>query len=370
MAGPAGVGDDGRVSRRRSVGSKSRVNGAAASRRRRRLAAGIVAVVLAVVVALVLAGTGLFDGGANSGSHADARTGPSTTSPGHQLRSSSTTSTTKLRPQPPYPVQSETVTFTDPSRDTPARGDVAAVSGRVLVTDIRRPVGPTGPLPLVVFAHGLDSDPSHYEPLLDAWAAAGYLVAAPVFPDSTDTTPGEPVTGFPDEARDLSFVITSLLGGNAGSVGPIDPHRIAVAGHSDGGTDVALVALNPAYADPRIKAYLSLSSQIPDGVAGPWGTPTTGALLVAVGTDDEYGLLPDSTQVYQTADMVKAFITVSGGDHLDTFVAATPQAQAVRDETVRFLQVALGSGSRPVTPASLGAALEPSPDPSIAVEVG
>ena len=77
-------------------------------------------------------------------------------------------------------------------------------------------------------------------------------------------------------------------------------------------------------------------------------------LLVAVGTDDEYGLLPNSTQVYQTADMVKAFITVSGGDHLDTFVAATPQAQAVRDETVRFLQVALGSGSIPVTPAIAG----------------
>ena len=123
---------------------------------------------------------------------------------------------------------------------------------------------------------------------------------------------------------------------------------------------------------PRIKAYLSLSSEIPAGVAGPWGTPTAGALLVAVGTDDEYGLLSNSTQVYQTADMVKAFLTVSGGDHLDTFVAPTPQAQAVRDETVRFLQVALGSGSSPGgTPGgSLGAALEPAPDPSIAVEVG
>ena len=195
-------------------------------------------------------------------------------------------------------------------------------------------------------------------------------MVAPTFPDSTDTAPGQPVSDYGDQAKDMSFVITSLLDGQVPSAGPIDPHRIAVAGHSDGGTDVAFMALNPAYADPRIKAYVSLSSEIPAGVAGPWGTPTTGALLVAVGTDDEYGLFPNSTEVYQTADMVKAFVTVSGGDHLDTFVGATPQAQAVRDETVRFLQVTLGPGSGPVTPATLSAALEPAPDPSIAVEVG
>ena len=150
--------------------------------------------------------------------------------------------------------------------------------------------------------------------------------------------------------------------------GPVDASRIAVAGHSDGGTDAALLALNPAYADPRIKAYLSLSGEIPDGVDGPWGVPTSGSLLVAVGTDDEYGLLPKATLVYQTADMVKAMLTVTGGDHLQTFVADTPQSQAVREEMVRFLQVALGSA--PVTPATLGSALEPPPDPSIAVTVG
>jgi fermentation-respiration switch protein FrsA (DUF1100 family) len=341
----------------------------AAPYRRRRVVVALGAVILAGVVAVVLVGTGLVDGGSSSGLKPVTRTGKSATTPRHPNQST-TTSTTHPQPQPPYAIQTSTVTLTDPTRNTPARGDVAAVSGRVLVTDILRPVGPTGPLPLIVFAHGWNSDPSHYTPLLDAWASAGYLVAAPTFPDSTDTTPGEPVSDFPDEARDLSFVISSLLAGPGGSTGPIDPHRIAVAGHSDGGTDVAMLALNPAYADPRIKAYLSLSSQIPDGVAGPWGTPTAGSLLVAVGTADEYGLLPDSTQVYQTADMVKAFFTVSGGDHLDTFVAETPQAAAVRDETVRFLQAALGPGSAPVTPATLNAALVPAPDPSIAVQVG
>jgi fermentation-respiration switch protein FrsA (DUF1100 family) len=369
MAAGARVGEHGSVSRRRSPGRQSRVDHAAVFRRRRRIAAlGAVILVVAVVVATLL-GTGVFDGGSSpsSASKPGSGTGPAGAPAVSAPRS---TTTTSEPPQPPYAIQSETITLDDPTRDTPARGDVAAVSGRVLSTIILRPEGLHGPLPLIVFAHGWDSDPSMYTTLLDAWVSAGYVVAAPIFPDSSDTLPGTPVSDFPDEARDLSFVITQLLAGKASPFITVDPHRIAAAGHSDGGTDVAMLALNPAYADPRIKAYLSLSSQIPDGVDGPWGTPTTGSLLVAVGTDDEYGLLPDSTQVYQTADMVKALLTVTGGDHLDTFEADTAQAAAVRDETVRFLQAALSSSSAPVTPTILNAALSPAPDPSIAVQVG
>jgi dienelactone hydrolase len=349
--------------------TSERPDNGAVFRRRRRTAAALGAVLLVAVVVVVLVGTGVFGGSASSGPKPGGRTGPGSTSAGHPV-GSSPTSTTHPQPQPPYAIQSETITLDDPTRDTPVRGDVAAVSGRVLSTIILRPEGLTGPLPVIVFAHGWDSDPSKYATLLDSWVSAGYVVAAPIFPDSADTLAGSPVTDFPDQARDLSFVITQLLAGKASPFITVDPHRIAAAGHSDGGTDVAMLALNPGYADPRIKAYLSLSSQIPDGVDGPWGTPVAGSLLVAVGTDDEYGLLPDSTQVYQTADMVKALLTVTGGDHLDTFEADTPQAAAVREETVRYLQAALSSSAAPVTPTALNAALSPAPDPSIAIEVG
>jgi fermentation-respiration switch protein FrsA (DUF1100 family) len=191
------------------------------------------------------------------------------------------------------------------------------------------------------------------------------VVAAPVFPDSADTLPGTPVSDFPDQARDLSFVISSLLGSRTA---PVDPARIAVAGHSDGGSDVALLALNPAYADHRIRAYLSLSSEMPSGVDGPWDSITPGTLLVAVGTADEYGLLPRSTQVYQAAKMAKVLLTVAGGDHLGPFIGTSFQSDSVRAETVVFLHLALGQAT--VTPADLGAALIPPAGPSITVATG
>jgi dienelactone hydrolase len=320
--------------------------------RRQRISLAAVVAVVAVVGALSSCNGG---SGGRGGSVAAAHENP--------VPTTRSTTTTRPIPQPPYPVEDETITLVDPSRDTPARGDVPASRGRVLVTDIRRPVGPAGPLPLVVFAHGWNSNPTVYESLLDSWAAAGYLVAAPVLPDSADTLPGTPVSNYPDQALDLSFVITSLLGGRAG---PVDPNRIAVAGHSDGGTDVALLALNPSYADHRVRAYLSLSGEIPAGVPGPWGVATPGSLLVAVGTEDQYGLLPKATQVFDTASMTgKVLLRVTGGDHLTMYVGPSPEAVALRAETVRFLNDALGPAE--ASSAQLVTALEPPGDPSIVV---
>jgi pimeloyl-ACP methyl ester carboxylesterase len=268
-------------------------------------------------------------------------------------------------PLRPYAISDQMFTVTDASRPTPPRGDVPGSTERVLAVVVRRPIGPKGPLPLVVFAHGWNSNPGEYEPLLDAWAAAGYLVAAPVFPDSTNLEPGAPVSDYQQQAKDLSFVITTLIGGVAGQV---DAKRIAVAGHSDGGTDVALMALNPGYSDHRVAAYLSLSGEIATGTEGPWGVATPGALLVAVGTADQYGLFPLAVQVFQVADMAKVLLTVADGDHLSAFVGATAQAQAVRVETVRFLAAALYQ--RSADSAELASALLPAGDPAINVQAG
>ena len=277
----------------------------------------------------------------------------------------STAAPTTLAPGPPYQVQDETITLVDHSRDTPARGSVPASQGRILVTVVRRPVGAPGPMPLVVFAHGWNSDPAVYEVLLDTWAAAGYLVAAPTFSDSADTLPGTPVSNFAQQALDMSFVISSLLGGEAGAV---DPNRIAVAGHSDGGSDVDVLALDPVYADHRIRAYLSMSGDIDVGLPGPWGAATPGAFEASVGTNDQYGEQPLTTRAFDTANLPKVLLTVAGGDHLGMYVGSSALSVALRQETLRFLAAALGSG----TPSSgqLASIAMPTGDPAIEVTPG
>ena len=257
---------------------------------------------------------------------------------------------------PPYAVGDATLTLVDPSRPTPSRGSVPPSPGRTLRTIIRRPAGVSGPLPLVVFAQGYDVEPETYEPLLDAWASAGFMVAAPECPGSAADLPGRPVQDYAAQARDLSFVITSLLDGRAG---PVNARQIVVAGHSDCGTAVTILALNTAYADTRIKAYVNLAGQIPPDVPGPWGTtPVPGALLVAVGDNDEYGNLTLSSQAYDAAHMPKALLTVPEGDHQGTFLAGSPTAQEVRAATVRFLAVVFGSTGDAFGGPQLAAALE------------
>ncbi|HEX3334633.1 MAG TPA: hypothetical protein VHS57_09840 [Acidimicrobiales bacterium] len=247
---------------------------------------------------------------------------------------------------PPYAVQTSSVRFFDPSRMTFARGTVPATQGRVLVTDLFVPVGASGPRPLVVFAHGWNSDPGVYASLLEGWAAAGFIVAAPVFPESTDLYPGSPVSDYADQALDITFVISSLL---QDQTLPIDPTRIAVTGHSDGGTDVALMVLDPAYADARVRAYICMSGEMPSGVAAYAVATTPAAVLFAVGSNDEYGLYPLTTQVFQTAQAsAKAMLVEPGGDHLGSFLDATPAAAAMRDAETQFLELAL----EPQTPTS------------------
>ena len=127
-----------------------------------------------------------------------------------------TTVTTRTHLSPPLPIPSrdETITLFDP---TPTRRAVAMC--RPHREGCSSPTSAAGrpdrTLPLVVFAHGWNNNPAVYETLLDTWAAAGYLVAAPVFPNSANTLPGSPVSNYPEQALDLSFVITSLLGGRA-----------------------------------------------------------------------------------------------------------------------------------------------------------
>src|SRR5207248_312940 len=84
--------------------------------------------------------------------------------------------------RPAASVQTLQVTFVDRSRGTDATESAPAQDQRVLATTITYPVGIKGPVPLVVLAHGNSGNPSKFSQLIGAWAAAHYVVAAPVFP--------------------------------------------------------------------------------------------------------------------------------------------------------------------------------------------
>src|SRR5262249_57735523 len=124
---------------------------------------------------------------------------------------------------------------------------------RTLVTDVRYPaVGSAsitdasnaapdradGPFPLVVFGHGLAETPDLYKRLLQAWARAGYVVAAPLFPLENPNAPGGAnESDLINQPKDMRFVISRILAASNGTgplAGLIDPAEVAVAGQSDG----------------------------------------------------------------------------------------------------------------------------------------
>ncbi len=69
-----------------------------------------------------------------------------------------------------------------------------------------------GGFPQIVFGHGFAVTPATYYLLLRAWARAGYVVAAPVFPKENAQAPGGPdESDLVNQPRDMSFVITCML---------------------------------------------------------------------------------------------------------------------------------------------------------------
>lgn len=117
----------------------------------------------------------------------------------------------------------------------PAIGDPSHVEGPGAP-----PAKSSGPFPLVVFGHGFNVTPAIYARLLQAWASAGYVVAAPIFPLTNKNAPGGAnESDIVSQPADMRVVITRMLAASAARRGILsrllDPHEIAVSGQSDGG---------------------------------------------------------------------------------------------------------------------------------------
>ena len=244
-----------------------------------------------------------------------------------------------------------------------------SVEPRTLVTEVRYPaVGPAGaddvrdaapvrgagPYPLVVFGHGFAVTPGVYAALLDAWARAGYVVAAPVFQLGSPLAPGGPseadLVNWP---ADMSFVISEMLTENARASSPlnglIERNRIAVTGQSDGGDTALAIAFDATRRDPRADAAVILSgAEIPQ--FGPFNFPRRGPPLLATQGSADTINLPSATQTFfSVAPRPKFLLTLTGATHLPPYTTAQPYLGIVERVSIAFLDRYLkdrGSGVR------------------------
>jgi pimeloyl-ACP methyl ester carboxylesterase len=230
------------------------------------------------------------------------------------------------------------------------------LGARYLPTLVRYPIVPApqvaagivarGPFPLVVFAPGYLQCRSSYDSLLAAWASAGYLVAAVEFPRTRCRVASPDEADLSNQPADISAVISKLLAASAkpGGVltGLIDPTKIAVAGHSDGGDTAAAVAANTCCLDHRVRAAVILSGAEWPPLGGryfPRGSPP---VLFVQGTADTWNPPAASVQLYR-ADRVgiRYYLDLPGADHFTPYEGRSRPEPLVARVTVAFLNTYL-----------------------------
>jgi dienelactone hydrolase len=214
-------------------------------------------------------------------------------------------------------------------------------AGAPSLLDVRGAPPARGPFPLVVFAHGFNITPYPYLALLQAWASAGYVVAAPIFPL---TSPG--ASGGPDEADlvnqpgDVSFVISRMLIGDrrpSGILsGLIEPGEIAVSGQSDGGSTALAAAYAAPLRDPRLQAAMIFSGAEIPGVRGYFaaGGPP---LLAVQGTADTSNSPYATYRYFALASAPKFLLRLWGAPHLGPYTGEQPYLGVVERASIAFL---------------------------------
>ena len=256
----------------------------------------------------------------------------------HKRRTTtSATSTAARRPtprRPPFAVAQRTFTLVDHSRTI--RYPDGSVRPRVLVTIVRYPLRAPCPCPLVVFGHGYAVTPAPYSALLRAWARAGFVVAAPVFPLENAHAPGGPnESDLVNQPRDMSVVITQL---SRRLRRLVDGQRIAVSGQSDGGETALAVAYDVHFQDRRVRAAMILSGAKIPGVGGFTFPAPSPPLLATQGTADPINPPQFTRAFFDVAPRPKYLLWLLGAGHLPPYTSEQPQLRIVEAVTITFLE--------------------------------
>jgi dienelactone hydrolase len=225
-------------------------------------------------------------------------------------------------PAIPFAIKERTVTF--------KRGKT-----RPLKTTIWYPAG-AGPFPLVLFSHGLTSEPSAYASILRAWARAGFVVAAPAYPHTAYGVKDFDVLDVINQPADASYVISQVLGlgmtDGDSLKGLIDSGRIAAAGHSAGG--ITTIGMFSGNRDDRLKAGIVLAGE--RVLNAPFSGPAA-AMLFVHGKLDKTVPYADGLKAFAAVPWSRAMMTVTKGSH----VAITKEFGPVIDTTADFLRWSL-----------------------------
>ena len=230
-----------------------------------------------------------------------------------------------------------------------------------------------GPYPVIVFAHGFDVDPNTYRALLVSWVAAGYVVVAPFFPD-TSLAAVQAQHGVDTEAdmfnqpADVAFVVSQVAGAAHGSPPPyaayltglVDPARLVLAGQSDGADTVAALIYDHAYASTRAsmavqpEAVALLSGAEWTRAGDAYAAPRGGGppALVVQSLTDSCNDPANSSELYDMLTGPKWFLALEDATHLGPYVGDGAPAAVVARVTTGFFDLEVGRGK--VSVATLG----------------
>jgi dienelactone hydrolase len=193
-----------------------------------------------------------------------------------------------------------------------------------------------GRFPVVLFSHGLTSEPSAYADMLTRWTRAGFVVAAPAYPHTAHGVADFDAVDVLNQPADASYVLTQVLKLNAESGDPLrgrlDPERVAAAGHSAGG--ITTVGLFTSSRDERLTAGVVLAGR---QLAPKPFTGRPAALLFVHGKLDRTVGYPDGLRTFQAVPWSRAMLTVTRGGHL----TSDRDFEAVVDTSTDFLRWSL-----------------------------
>jgi len=170
-----------------------------------------------------------------------------------------------------------------------------------------------GRFPLVLFSHGLHGTPERYVAAAAGWAAAGFVVALPAYPHTSEGAGVYRRADIKNQPADAAFVIREVrdLGRRAGDplVGRIDGDHVAAAGHSAGGYTTA--GMFTKEHDPRLKAGVVLAGWMaPGAFDGPAAT-----MLFIHGDSDPVVPVAAGRAAYDRVPWSKAYVLLPKNHH-------------------------------------------------------